>query len=109
MIDDANDPANIGSALLVFLNVNPKTAIKANEKYTDGLNPKGINKSDNAIAAIGKTIAKRLSLKRAEPNKAIAPIAVKLAGWGRNRVAAANKTNALTAIVDCIVSSFFML
>ena len=100
MIDDARDPVRIGSTLFVFLNVSPNTAINANEKYTDGLNPKGINKSDNAIAAIGKISAKRLSLKRAEPNKAIAPIAVKFAGWGRKRVAAANKTNALTAIVD---------
>ena len=48
-----------------------------------------MNKSEINIAAIGNKNPKRLSLKRAVPNNAMAPIAVKFAGWGKKRVAAA--------------------
>src|SRR5574343_414195 len=84
-------------------------AININEKYTEGINPNGINKSEINIAAIGNTNAKRLSFNLAEPNSAIAPMAVKLAGCGKKRVIAAIAINVATVNVDCIVNSFFMI
>lgn len=60
------------------------------------------------IAEIGIKYAKRLSLKLAPENKAIAPIAVKLNGWGISLVIAASTIKSATGRTVFFVKILFM-
>ncbi len=72
------------------------------------LNPPGKKISEITIAKIGNRNPILLSFILAVPNNAIAPIAVKLAGCGKKRVAAANAIR-VTATKLKLMLFFFII